>query len=183
MTKKETKTKKIRKTVRELVPVRTYDSESDLFVLEDGTCMDLLQIHAKDLINSSEDEVEYDCLRFAKAYRIYADDIKIVCLNFPCNYTRQKQFLQYRIRQSKNEVFKELLIKKRDELVWLEKNNTTREYNFMLFAKNKDQMNKNRQLLQETLRTGRDGLVRKMDQRKKEDILYRLYNKCNMMNN
>lgn len=182
MTDKKKKARRLKKTAKELLPVCIYDSETDLFEMEDGTCMDRLQVHAKDLINCSEDDVEYDCLRFAKAYRLYADDVKIVCLNFPCSYTRQKQFLQYQIQQTKNEIFKELLSKKRDELVWLEKNNTTREYYFMLFAKNKEQMGKNRQLLFGTLRTGRDGLVRKIDQKKKEDILYRLYNKCNMMN-
>ena len=59
--KKTTKKKKpsVRKTILDIVPIRSI-SEKGYYNMDDGSCMDLLQIQSKDLINSSEDEVEYD---------------------------------------------------------------------------------------------------------------------------
>lgn len=173
---------KIKKTVRDIVPVRSYDTEGQCYRMDDGSCMDLLQIISKDLVNSSEDEVEYDCLRFARAYRLYADDIKILCLNFPGDCSRQKRYLEHKIKHTRNEIFREQLEKKKRELEWLEKNDTTREYYFMLFAKNLDEMAGNRRTLLASLGSGHGGLVGKISPEKKQQILLRLYNKCNLVN-
>lgn len=172
----------IRKTVLEIVPVRSYDIEGQYYQLDDGSCMDLMQIRSKDLVNSSEDEVEYDCLKFARAYRLYADDIKILCLNFPCDNSRQKRFLEHKIKNTRNEIFREQLEKKKRELEWLEKNDTTREYYFMLFAKNLEELEKNRRTLSASLGAGQEGLVGKISPEKKHQVLSRLYNKCSLAN-
>lgn len=172
----------IRKTVLEIVPVRSYDTEGQYYQLNDGSCMDLMQIRSKDLVNSSEDEVEYDCLKFARVYRLYADDIKILCLNFPCDNSRQKRFLEHKIKNTRNEIFREQLEKKKRELEWLEKNDTTREYYFMLFAKNQEELEKNRRTLSASLGAGQEGLVGKISPEKKHQVLSRLYNKCSLAN-
>lgn len=179
---KPKKTKSTSKSILELVPVRWYSQEDSCFRLTDGNYMDILQIQSKDLINSSEDEVEFDCLKFAKAYRLYADDMKIICLNFPCDYSKQKHYLEYKMKKTKNEIFKEQLLKKKNELEWLEKNNTTREYYYMIFAKTAEEMEKNRLTLLSTLGRGRSGLIEKISKEKKEQILLRLYNKSNLVN-
>lgn len=172
----------IKRTVLELLPEREYVPEKECFRLEDGSYMDLLQIISKDLINASEDEVEYDCLKFAKAYRLYADDLKIVCLNFPCDYHKQKRFLEYKMKHTRNEIFKQTLEKKLQELVWLEKNNTTREYYYMIFAGNLEEIEKNRLTLTTSLGVGPGGLIDRITREKKEEILCRLRNKCNLLN-
>lgn len=173
---------KVKKTILEIIPVRSYDTEKQCYRMKDGSCMDLMQIQSKDLVNSSEDEVEYDCLKFARAYRLYADDIKILCLNFPCDCSRQKRFLEHKIKNTRNEIFREQLEKKKKELEWLEKNDTTREYYFMLFAKNPEEMEKNRRTLAASLGGGRGGLVGTISPEKKQQILFRIYNKCNLVN-
>ena len=168
---------RVKKSVLELMPERSYDERNACFCLEDGTYMDLWQIRSKDLINASEDEVEFDCMKFAKTYRLYADDLKIVCLNFPCDYTRQKKFLEYKIRNTKNQIFKELLEKKLKELVWLEKNDTTREYYYMIFGNTVEGLKKNILTLTSGFGTGRSGLIGKITEEKKTEILFRLRNK------
>lgn len=178
--KKNKKSGNIRKTILDIVPVRRYEEEHNCFEMNDGTYMDLLQIQSKDLVNVSEDEVEFDCLKFAKAYRLYADDIKIVCINFPCDYGTQKRYLEYKMKHTRNEIFKDQLAKKRDELIWLEKNNTTREYYYMLFSKTLEEMDKNRLTFTSSLGTGRGGLVQKMSKERKREVLKRLYNKNTM---
>lgn len=180
--KDKKKTSSIRKTILDIVPVREYMPDIQCYRLEDGTYMDILQILSKDLINSSDDEVEYDCLKFAKAYRLYADDIKIVCLNFPCDYGEQKRFLEHKIKCTKNQIFKEQLEKKKNELVWLEKNNTTREYYYMIFAKTPEELEKDILTLTSTLGAGREGLIERTSQDKKNQVLFRLFNKCNLVN-
>ncbi len=179
-TKKEKKAS-VRKNILEIVPIRGI-SEKGYYYMDDGSYMDLLQIQAKDLINSSEDEVEYDCLKFAKLYRLYAEPLKIVCINFPCDYAKQKRFLEYKIKNTKNTIFKEQLQKKLDELEWLEKHNTTREYYYMIFSETEEGLEKNMRTLFSVLGGGRGGLIDKISFEKKKEIQFRLLNKCIMTN-
>lgn len=181
--KKEKKKKAaVRKTTAELIPVMDYDDDLGFYRMRDGSCMDLIRIQEKDLVNASEDEVEFDCLKFAKAYRLYADDLKIICLNFPCDFSRQKRFIEHKINRTKNEIFKSQLEKKKKELEWLEVHDTTREYYYMIFAQTPEQMEKNLQTLAAVLGMGRDGLAAKISKQKKNQILYRIYNKCSLVN-
>ena len=181
--KKTTKKKKpsVRKTILDIVPIRSI-SEKGYYNMDDGSYVDLLQIQSKDLINSSEDEVEYDCLKFAKLYRLYAEPVKIACINFPCDYSKQKRFLEYKIKSTKNTIFKEQLQKKLDELVWLEKHNTTREYYYMIFSETEEGLEKNIRTMFSVLGRGRGGLVEKISYEKKKEILFRVLNKCVMTN-
>ena len=80
--KKTTKKKKpsVRKTILDIVPIRSI-SEKGYYNMDDGSYMDLLQIQSKDLINSSEDEVEYDCLKFAKLYRLHVLIFRVIIPN------------------------------------------------------------------------------------------------------
>ena len=171
---------KIRKSVEELIAVKDYDEEMACFLMEDGY-MDILKIVSKDLINSSSDEVEYDCLKFAKLYRIYGDDQKIITMNFPCNTEKQQQFLEYKMNHTGNGVYKKLLQRKLNELAWLGKHDTTREYYFMLFAKKPEEMEKNRLTIQSTLGQGKTGLLEILSKEKKIRILERMANKCLLM--
>lgn len=171
---------RLKKTVLDIVPVRFYDTERQCYRMDDGSCMDLMQIQSKDLVNASEDEVEYDCLKFSKLYRVYAGDLKVLCLNFPCDCSRQKRYLEHKIKKTKNEVFREQLEKKKKELEWLEKNDTTREYYYMLFAGTPEELEKNRRSLSAALGTGQEGLADRISPEKKQQILFRLYNKCSL---
>lgn len=181
--KDKKKTGIVRKSILDLVPIREYDTDLQCFRLKDGTYMDLLQIQSKDLINASEDEVEYDCLKFAKLYRLYAGDVKIICLNFPCDNSNQKRFLEHKIKRTKNEIFKEQLNRKLQELIWLEKNDLTREYYYMFFAANGDELEKNQRIFLSTLGQSRTGLVQKIPESKKIEIFSRICNITNLVNN
>ena len=82
----------------------------------------LLQIQTKDVINTSSDEIEYDCIKYAKFYRLYSDDLKIISLNYPCDYGQQKRFLEYKISTTKNSIYKKLLQKSFKRVtIWLQK--------------------------------------------------------------
>lgn len=169
------------KKMEKLLETARYDSEKDFFLLKDGTLMNLVQIQSKDLVNSSDDEVEYDCLKFAKTYKLYADDIKIIALNFPCNTEKQQKYFRHQLANTKNEIFKSFLQKKLDELIWLGKHDTTREYYYMLFADGEKQMDTNMRILHSNLGSGKTGLISFLSEEKKQEVLYRMGNKCSIL--
>lgn len=170
------KGKKVKKSILEKIDVAEY-MEEGYYRMKDGTYMNLVQINSKDLINSSADEVEYDCMKFAKLYKLFENDLKLVVLNFPCDTKEQQAYLQRKINATNNQMYRKFLQQKYDELVWLAKNNTTREYYYMVYAKTQEEMQKEMLTLKSTLHLGNDGLLLEIPEEKKHKILYRLYNK------
>ena len=171
---------RIRKSVQELIPLVDFDADKEFFYTGDG-CMDLIQITSKDLINSSADEVEYDCLKFAKLYKTYESDLKIIALNFPCSTERQQEFLNYKMQHTANAVYQSYLQRCIDELAWIGKNDTTREYYFMIFAKTPEELEKNILTIQSILGFGRSGLLQKISLEKKQQIFFKLANKSSVI--
>ena len=174
------KGKKVKKSILEKIDVAEY-LEEGYYRMKDGTYMNLVQINSKDLINSSADEVEYDCMKFAKLYKLFENDLKLVVLNFPCDTKEQQAYLQRKINATNNQMYRKLLQQKYDELVWLAKNNTTREYYYMVYAKTQEEMQKEMLTLKSTLHLGNDGLLLEIPEEKKYKILYRLYNKNSLV--
>lgn len=174
------KGKKVKKNILEKIDVAEY-LEEGYYRMKDGTYMNLVQINSKDLINSSADEVEYDCMKFAKLYKLFENDLKLVVLNFPCDTKEQQAYLQRKINATNNQMYRKFLQQKYDELVWLAKNNTTREYYYMVYAKTQEEMQKEMLTLKSTLHLGNDGLLLEIPEEKKHKILYRLYNKNSLV--
>lgn len=174
------KGKKVKKSILEKIDVAEY-LEEGYYRMKDGTYMNLVQINSKDLINSSADEVEYDCMKFAKLYKLFENDLKLVVLNFPCDTKEQQAYLQWKINATNNQMYRKFLQQKYDELVWLAKNNTTREYYYMVYAKTQEEMQKEMLTLKSTLHLGNDGLLLEIPEEKKYKILYRLYNKNSLV--
>lgn len=174
------KGKKVKKSILEKIDVAEY-LEEGYYRMKDGTYMNLVQINSKDLINSSADEVEYDCMKFAKLYKLFENDLKLVVLNFPCDTKEQQAYLQRKINATNNQMYRKFLQQKYDELVWLAKNNTTREYYYMVYAKTQEEMQKEMLKLKSTLHLGNDGLLLEIPEEKKHKILYRLYNKNSLV--
>lgn len=169
------------KSMADLIPVRSYDRTKEYYIFTDGTCMDLFQVRTKDLINASDDEVEYDCMKFAKFYKTYADDIKIISLNYPCSTAKQQEYLRKKLESTNNPNKRYWLNRKLEEEVWIEENKSTREFYLMCFEQSEENMDKNRRKIISTLQTGTDGLIIQMPFEKKEQILYKLNNKNAML--
>lgn len=169
------------KKVTDLIEVVGYDTENRCYLMKEDRYMDFMQVQSKDLNSASSDEVEYDILKFCKVYRLYEDDIKLVVMNFPCNTKEQQAFLKRKKDQTTNPVFRKYLGRQIEELAWLEKNRTTREYYFMLFADSVEDLEENKRTLKAVLHTGKDGLLSEITDQKKHQILYRLNNKCSQV--
>ena len=85
------KKKQEKPKVDKVLQIRGYDKEAQCYLMKNGGFMDLIQINSKDLVNSSADEVEYDCMKFAKEYKLEEADLKLIVLNFPCDTKRQNR--------------------------------------------------------------------------------------------
>ena len=80
-----------------------------------------------------------------------------------------------------NAVYQTYLQRCVDELVWIGKHDTTREYYFMVFAKTSEELEKNLLTIQSILGTGKDGLLKKISLEKKQQIFFKLANKCSVI--
>lgn len=161
--------------VTEILPHSHYDEEHGFFINQDETCIALVQVRAKDLANENDYDLEYDCLKWTKLYRTYADDVKIIAMNFPCNTSENQSYFEHKLNNTNNEVFKYWLERSRRECEFLEENNTAREYYLMLFADDVEQMIKLRRIVEVEL-TGGECLVERISQTKQEQVMYKMNN-------
>ena len=169
-------------TTKKVMEQAFYDDKLKCFVMTDNTYMDLIQINTKDLVSSSDDEVEYDIMKFAKLYKMYAPDLKIVVMNFPCKTGKQQEYFIHKLKNTSNQIYRKFLQRKLDELVWLEKNNMIREYYYMIFGKKESEIKSNRDLIFNTIGRGKNGLSQEISKDKKIQICVRLNNKCFLVN-
>ena len=91
-------------TVKDIIDIYFYDDKLKCFIKKDKTYMDIIQINTKDLVSASNDDIEYDIMRYIKLYKMYADDIKIVAMNFPCRTGKQQEYFRQKIKNTSNEI-------------------------------------------------------------------------------
>ena len=101
-------------------------------------------------------------------------------MNFPSDMSRQIKYYRKKRDKNKNTSHRQWIDTKIAQFEWIEKNQTTREYYFMVFAENQDKLVRYRELMSGDLGFGRDGLLLEIDREKKIEILGKLNNK-NMM--
>lgn len=170
------------KSIKEILPNIYYDTENECFVDEsENKVFDILRICSKDLINASEDEITYDQYQYTKLYKTYSEDLKLICINFPCNTQKQQKYLQKKLDGTNNAKVKAWLQKRIDELQWIEKYKTMREYYYMIFSNNVEDHLKNKMNVLSCLRTGRNRLCETISQDEKIQILFKLNNKSSLI--
>lgn len=159
------------KKILELIPIKEYREK--FFILKDESLMDFMQIKTKNLASAKEDEVEYDILKFARLYKTYDDSLKIIGLNFPTDTKKQQQYLRHKINNTESPEHILFLEHKLNELEWLEKNRTDREYYLMFFAPDELKFRDNRNIIQNSLKD----LVEIIPLEKKLQVLFKINNK------
>lgn len=147
------------------------------FLLRNGELMELIRIRSKDIDSLSEDEQEYLTLKWTKIYKLHAPDIKIVCMNYPCNTSIQQEFLTKKIQGTNNEIYKDTLNTYLDELIWLQKNDTELNFFLMLFSPTEDELETSIRRWKENLGTGKHGLLRELSVSEKIMLWHNLLNK------
>lgn len=167
--------KKITKTSIDLLPFVKYNDKEECFEMKNGSYMDLLEIRTKDLATASDDENDLDILCILKLLRTFSSDIKIISLNFPTNTKMQQQYLQHKIDNCRNEIFKNILETKLEELHFIESNKTDREFYLMFFSDTVNQHIDDLNVIFKSLNSR--NLVMQLSKEKKLQIIYKLNNK------
>lgn len=159
----------------ELIPITQYLDDVDCFKLKEGN-LDLLEINTKDLFNCSEEEIEYDVIKFARLYKTYKDDLKIVAMNFPCSTSQQQKYIQRKINNTTNIVLKERLMIKLHDLQEVERKCTAKEYYLFVFSQNEQDHYLNKGQILQAMENGRERMISEMPKEKKINILFKINN-------
>lgn len=162
--------------ISEIFPVIAGDEKESCFLLENGTYMDMFQINSKDLASSPEDIVMFDNYTWDIFYKTYAKDIKILSFYFPADTLEQRNYISYKLYNTENPVFKDMLYDKLEEAEFIAKNRKDREYVLMFFASSVDDLREKRAVIFGNLSRPAVPLVRRITYEKKEKILYKLGN-------
>ena len=109
-------------------------------------------------------------------YKTYAKDIKILSFYFPADTLEQGNYISYKLYNTENPVFKDMLYDKLEEAEFIAKNRKDREYVLMFFASSVDALREKRAVIYGNLSRPAVPLVRRITYEKKEKILYKLGN-------
>ncbi|MFC7322382.1 hypothetical protein [Halobacillus campisalis] len=161
-------------SIAEILPIQDMTEEGSFQLKGDGGYMDVMQLHSKDIYSPSTQETEYDIMKMAKFFQSYAPDIKIVSMNFPVNMKKQLDAINYKIAQNKAPLYERFLIRKREELHFLETYRTNREFYLYIYGTSLKQLAEYRNNCRRYL--GRVAPVIELTDEKKLDLLYKLYN-------
>lgn len=176
------KKKKVEKsvlTLADVIPVIAYDKTYQCFQLKQGY-MNMVEIRTKDIVNASEDEIEYDIAKLTKFNKLEYESYKIIALNFPCNTLDQQEYVEYKIKQCRNENYKRFLQNSLYELQWVQKNKSKREFYMMYFSDTLDGIKSMDANMKVALNLN-EKMLMDMSQEKKEKILFHLMNPSSIL--
>ncbi len=159
------------KKIDDILLIREY--KHPYFILQNGNLLDFVKIKSKNLSSATNDEIQYDVLSFTRLYKTYADDLKIIGINFPTNTKSGQAYLKHKIKNCGNALFKELLIEKLHQLEWIEKHRTDREYYLMFYSSDELKYKDNLGVIEKSLAS----LISPLDEEKKMQILFKMNNK------
>ena len=123
--------KNLNKSIVDIFPI--IDTEEGYFKTTYGY-MNLYQIQSKEVYSLNESEKEKHICDFANFLKFYADDLKIICMQFPVNTYLQQENIRKKLSKTNNEMYKHFLNKRLKELIFLEKNRYNKEFFIMIFA-------------------------------------------------
>jgi len=165
---------KLRKTMNELIPIRAYNKKLECFELVDGSFFDIIQIQCRDLNSIGLTEVDNDNKSFARLWRLYANDLKLVSMNFPIDTSQQQSYFKKVLKRTENPEYKSRLITQLEMLNLIE-NYQENQFYFFGFWDSEAEMYEQRTKIFSLL--GQRQLVEKISQEKKEKIIFKFNNK------
>ena len=160
----------------DLLPVVGWDDKGNYGITCDGVIIDFLQITCKNLNTASDDEIDFDNLKWDKLYMTYPDDLKIVALNFPIDVSEQLEYIKRIAARTENPELFQSLEKEYDRLAAVSGSTADREYYLFFYAEDHQKYLDKKSKIKGTLNRGGNPLVTELNRQKKEKILYKLNN-------
>lgn len=168
--------KPLTRTTANCIGIEQYDNTNNCFKFMNGKYFDIIKINTKDLINANDNDIEFDIMKFARFYKRYSDDLKIVSMKFPCSTDIQQENIRKKIKKTKNQIFIIELEKKINELIDIERNQMVKEFFLFYYADTLEILLKNRSLIKKCLYGNGFSMVQEISKQKKIKILYKLNN-------
>lgn len=169
---KKDKIKQVSSKVTDVLPFLDIKNN---YILQKDEVMDIIEIEGKDILSLTINELQRDINIFHTFYKTVLIDIKLVSMNFPVNAQKQKDYIEYKINKTNNQIYKVFLNDKKNELEYLEKNRTNKEYYLFLFAPNIEILQSVKNTVNRTISNALNTKVLTVE--KKKLILYKLNNK------
>ncbi len=164
--------KKVDKYTADILPFLEIEKDNT-FKTKNGY-IDIFQIETKDLNSLNYNESNRHKFDFSNFLRHYLDDIKIISMTFPVNTQIQQQNILKRINDTNNDLHRELLYKRLEQLIAIEEKRKNREFYLMLFYE--DEKTKRERELQLLRLTSSAISLKSLDLEKKLRILFKLNN-------
>ncbi|RGX06270.1 hypothetical protein [Paraclostridium sordellii] len=163
--------KELNKSIIDIFPIVDY--EESFFKTTYGY-MNIYQIQSKEVYSLNEKEQEKHICDFSNFLRLYADDFKIICMQFPVNTYLQQENIRKKLKTATHPKHKYFLNKRLNELVFLEKHRYNKEFFIMIFSNNLKDMKEKEHLL---FRLSNESIqINNIDYNKKIKILFKLSN-------
>lgn len=173
------KLKRLKKTrkadEKHLLPLRYYSDESEAFVISDGSFLDILSVRTKDRKNLKDEEIKYYIYRYTKFYKQYEGDLKYISMNFPVDTSSQRKYMSNYSKKTLDKNRQKWLERKIAEFNNLDDVVNRREYYLMYFAKNKEELIKNRSIIK-NFSIGRNNLFLAIEATEKFQVMKKLLN-------
>ena len=173
------KLKRLKKTrkvdEKHLLPLRYYSDESEAFVMSDGSFLDILSVRTKDRKNLKDEEIKYYIYRYTKFYKQYEGDLKYISMNFPVDTSSQRKYMSNYSKKTLDKNRQKWLERKIAEFNNLDDVVNRREYYLMYFAKNKEELIKNRSIIK-NFSIGRNNLFLEIEATEKFQVMKKLLN-------
>jgi len=169
------KTVKVYQKTKDIIPLNRYDFNNEYYITDDDKIIDFFKIKCRDLTKTNEADVENDISNLTNFFQTFEDDFKIISINIPTNCKNQINYFNNKIKKCNNIYCKNQLIKKRDELIWIEKNKLDKEFYLMVFADNREKYGMQYQTIMSTL--GSNDLLLIINKNQKDEVLMKINNK------
>lgn len=168
-------------SIKKVIPFVGYDEETQCFVSQDGSYMNLYRIVPRDLVNSDVDEIEMDCFKWAKFYKTYGMDVGITTMMFPADTRIQQNYWRKKERTNQNPAYRDMLKRKVEELQYREKHTATKEFFLSFIFATREEICDAVKVIDSTLGIGVQGMLEEIEKEKKLQILFKLGNKNSMI--
>ena len=109
------------------------------------------------------------------------ESYKIISLNFPCNTLDQQEYVEYKIKQCRNENYKKFLQNSLYESQWVQKNKSKREFSDMMYFSDTLDGIKSMDANMKVALNLNEKMLMDMSQEKKEKILFHLMNPSSIL--
>ena len=163
--------KELHKSIMDIFSITDYEER---FFKTTYGYMNLYQVGSKEIYSLNSDEKEKHIQDFTNFLKIYSDDMKFICMQFPVNTQIQQKNIHKKLKGTSNEMYHHFLKKRLTELVFLEKNRYNKEFFIMIFANSLNDIEEKESLL---FRLSNENIsIKDIDLDKKIKILFKLNN-------